>query len=374
MNGPSQSDAHVAKHLGSGWISGVLSAVLGGIGLGAVLCFHFPSLLTVPELRQIYPVPYIRFLLLLILIASLLLGVLSIYLRPTKVLGLSGITLALISILLGGSSVPVEGELSEGPFFGLDLFLLNLLAFSLIFVPLELWFPKRAEQPIFRQSWRTDLVYFFFSAFFVQLIALLTMRPAAMFFQWVASSSLQTWVAELPFILQFLGIVLVADFFQYWVHRAFHSVPILWRFHAVHHSAKVMDWLAGSRLHLADVVLTRGITYIPIYVLGFAEGPLFAYIIFVSVHATFIHSNIRFEYGPFRKLIVTPQFHHWHHTSEESFLDRNFAVHFPWLDRIFGTYYLPSGVWPTSFGLADVPESSDGYFTQLVEPFRSQRK
>src|SRR5688500_18956244 len=118
----SQSETRVVKHFGSGWISGVLAAVKGAIGLGAVLCFHFPSLLTVPELREMYPVPYIRALLLFVLMGSLLLGVLSIYLRPAKLLGLSGITLTLISILLGGSNVPIDGELAEGPFLGLDLF------------------------------------------------------------------------------------------------------------------------------------------------------------------------------------------------------------------------------------------------------------
>ena len=66
----------------------------------------------------------------------------------------------------------------------------------------------------------------------------------------------------------------MADFTQYWVHRTFHAVPALWRFHAVHHSAEQMDWLAGSRLHLVDIAVTRGLTYVPIYVLGFAEGPL----------------------------------------------------------------------------------------------------
>src|SRR5690606_17877607 len=63
-----------------------------------------------------------------------------------------------------------------------------------------------------------------------------------------------------PLALQFLGCVLVADLTQYGIHRAFHRVPWLWRFHAVHHSVETMDWIAGSRLHLVDVIVTRGST------------------------------------------------------------------------------------------------------------------
>ena len=73
-------------------------------------------------------------------------------------------------------------------------------------------------------------------------------------------------------MVQFVLLIAVTDFTQYWVHRAFHAVPLLWRFHAVHHSADHMDWLAGSRLHLVDIAITRGLTYVPIYVLGFADG------------------------------------------------------------------------------------------------------
>ena len=137
------------------------------------------------------------------------------------------------------------------------------------------------------------------------------------------------------------------------MHRAFHRVPVLWRFHRIHHSADVMDWLAGSRLHLVDVAVTRGLTYVPIYLLGFAEPPLFAYVAFVSVQATFIHANVRFRFGPLRWVLATPQFHHWHHGAEPEAVDKNFAVHLPVLDRLFGTCYLPKDQWPASYGLAD---------------------
>jgi hypothetical protein len=104
-------------------------------------------------------------------------------------------------------------------------------------------------------------------------------------------------------------------------------VPWLWRFHAIHHSSTDIDWLAGSRLHLVDVVITRGFTFVPIALLGFASSPVYAYLVFVSFHAVFIHANVRFGFGRIEHLIVTPRFHHWHHSAEDNARDKNFAVH-----------------------------------------------
>ena len=132
-----------------------------------------------------------------------------------------------------------------------------------------------------------------------------------------------------------------------------------------------MDWLAGSRLHLVDVAVTRGLTYVPIYVLGFGEAPLFAYVAFVSIQATFIHANVRFKFGPLAWVVATPQFHHWHHGAEAEAIDKNFAVHLPVLDWLFGTFHLPKGRWPASYGLAHGEPIPEGYMRQFVYPFKS---
>jgi lathosterol oxidase len=358
-----------SRAFGTGWLSGVVSIVLGAVGLAAVFCFHFPSLLTVPELRALYPVPVIRALLHLVLVWSFIAGVISVCLRRRKILGMTGISLTLVAALLGGSRVPIDGELQSGPFLGLDWFVLNLIAYSAVFVPLERIFARRPEQGVLRKGWRTDLVYFFLSALLVQVTTILTMTPAMTLFAGAASADIQRVVSSWPFVVQFIAILFLTDFVQYWVHRAFHRVPILWRFHRIHHSADVMDWLAGSRLHLVDVAVTRGLTYVPIYLLGFAEPPLYAYVAFVSVQATFIHANVRFRFGPLRWVLATPQFHHWHHGAEPEAVDKNFAVHLPLLDRLFGTCYLPGDRWPTSYGLADGATVPPGYVRQLVDPF-----
>ena len=75
-----------------------------------------------------------------------------------------------------------------------------------------------------------------------------------------------------------------------------------------------MDWLAGSRLHLVDIVVTRGLSFVPLYVLGFAAAARsYAYLLFVSFQAVLIHANVGWRFGPLRHLLATPQYHHWHH-------------------------------------------------------------
>jgi sterol desaturase/sphingolipid hydroxylase (fatty acid hydroxylase superfamily) len=366
-------DGEEPRHFGSGWLSGTLSTALGLLGLGAVSCFRYPALLTMPELRALYPIPYVRALLHVVLVAAFGLGVISVCLRRGKTLGAAGIAFTLIAALLGGSRVPVDGEIRSGPFLGVDWFLLNVIVYSALFIPLERLFALRPEQAVFRREWRTDLAYFFVSSLLVQVITLLTLKPAMVLFDWARAPALASAVAAMPGPVQFAAILVLTDLTQYWVHRAFHRVPALWRFHAVHHSAETMDWLAGSRLHLVDVAVTRGLTYVPIYVLGFAEGPLFAYVAFVSIQATFIHANVRFALGPLRHLLATPQFHHWHHAADPAAVDKNFAVHLPVIDRLFGSYYLPGGRFPAAYGILGAAEMPDGYVRQFTRPFRRRR-
>src|SRR5438876_10873774 len=94
----------------------------------------------------------------------------------------------------------------------------------------------------------------------------------------------------------------------------------------------------------------------------------------VCIQPTFIHANLRFEFGPLRWLLATPQFHHWHHTAQRDAVDKNFAVHLPVLDWLFGTFYLPRGRWPDSYGLADGSPLPEGYVRQFVHPFLPERK
>ena len=352
----------------TGFALGVVSVLLGAAGVGAVLCLWYPAILTTPALRDVYDMRLIRWIIKAGLITGFVCGVASLLIKRRKALGLTGVALAMLATLMGGSQVEVSTPVRQSDHLGLDWFLINLLLLATLFVPLEALFARLPEQRVFRKGWTTDLAHFAVSHLLVQATVLLTLVPAAVFFRWAVSPALQAAVAAQPTWLQFVEILAIADLTQYTTHRMFHAVPWLWRFHQVHHSSVCLDWLAASRLHLADIVVTRAVGFVPVYVLGFSTGPTYAYLVFVSFLAIFIHANVRFHFGPLRYLVATPQFHHWHHAAESEAVDKNFAVHLPVIDRIFGTYYLPGDRWPARYGLEGDPVP-EGYTRQLLYPF-----
>jgi lathosterol oxidase len=349
---------------GRGFISGVFAVALSALGLGGVLCLRFPSFLTTPDARALYPLDLVRFLIHLHLVAGFGLGVLSVVLSRRAPLGLSGIGLVVAATLLGGSQAPI-GTLGGTRALGLDWFLLNVLVLSMLFVPLEHLFARLPAQRILRPGWLTDLAHFGVSHLLVQVTVLLTLVPAALLFRWAVHPAVQATVAPQPALLQFVEIVVVADLSEYAVHRLFHAVPFLWRFHAVHHSSEAMDWLASSRIHLVDAVVTRALAFVPLYVLGFSPGPVYAYLVFVSFHAIFVHANVRFGFGIVEQVLGTPKFHHWHHATTP--VDKNFAIHLPVIDRVFGSYWMPPE-FPAAYGIAGNPVPRR-YAAQLVWPF-----
>jgi len=357
---------------GHGFVSGLLSAILGIAGFGAVLCLHFPEYLTHAGLRAFYALDYLRAIIHITLVASFLFGTVSAFLRANKMLALVGLGFTLAAALLGGSTVPVAGGGGGRSWLGLDFFVLNLLLYSAVFIPLERLFALRTDQRVLRRQWGIDLTYFFVNSLLIEVLTILTLQPALILFDWARVESITSTVGSLPIYLALPALLLAADFTQYWVHRLFHAVPLLWPFHAIHHSIEEMDWLAGSRLHLVDVILTRGLTYVPIFVLGFSRETLAAYVFLVAAQATFIHANVRWEFRPLRRLIATPAFHHWHHSAEREAVDRNFAVHTPIWDILFGTYYLPDR-WPSAYGLHHRRDVPARWLTQLVYPFRRPR-
>ncbi|MCW5749573.1 MAG: sterol desaturase family protein [Alphaproteobacteria bacterium] len=350
--------------------AGALSAALGLLGLLSVLCFHFPEWLTTPEVRAAIDLPLLRKLLLGGLIAAIASGVAALFLRAERRAGLIGLTAAAVAFALGGHTVPETQAVPLRTFYiGLDYFILSLFFTALAFVTLERLFPKRADQPVMRAEAGLDLRYFALNHLGVSLILLTVNGIAAMAGDVRLTGGLLPDPAAMPLWLQFLMIVLVADLTQYWQHRIFHRVPFLWRFHAVHHSVRQMDWLAGSRLHFLEVLFQRALVVAPIHLLGFAREAIDIYVIFAGIITVFIHANIGVDFGWLRYVIATPSFHHWHHAASPEAHDRNFAVHLPVLDLLFGTFHLPGRRWPDAYGL-EGKRPAQGLIAQHLQPFR----
>jgi sterol desaturase/sphingolipid hydroxylase (fatty acid hydroxylase superfamily) len=355
-----------ATGFGTGWWSGVLSTFFGFLSFGAVLCLHFPQLLTTPELRPHYPMFVMRVLIQCLIVGAFIFGIISSALRRKKTLAFTGLLLAIAATALGGSSVQINQSLRDGPAIGLDWFLLDMFLMALIYVPLETLWPKYPEQGTFRKEWTLDVVYFMSTHLPIQILSFLVLLPVTQATKYLGVPALQHFIARMPWIVQFFLAVVVADVAEYFIHFALHKVPFLWRFHAVHHSSKALDWIASSRSHFVDDTLVRGFILAPL-MLGFSQSVIFAYLIFVTLHATWSHCN----FGPnpkwLEKYLVMPRYHHWHHTSQNEGINKNFAIHFPWIDRIFGTYYYPDE-WPESYGL-DGEEIAPGFWGQTIGPF-----
>jgi sterol desaturase/sphingolipid hydroxylase (fatty acid hydroxylase superfamily) len=356
---------------GTGWWSGILSAFFGVLSFGAVLCLHFPQILSSPELRPHYPMDIIRLLIQTLTFGAVFCGVISCLLRKKKVLALTGILLAIGAAALGGSSVPINQTLTDGPAIGLDWFLLDLFLMALIYVPIERLWPQYPKQGTFRDEWTLDIVYFLSTHLPLQILSFLVILPATQATKYLAIPSVQIFIAQMPWLVQFFLAVLVADLAEYTIHSALHKVPFLWRFHSIHHSSKALDWIAGSRSHFFDDTLVRGFILVPM-MLGFSQNIIVAYLVFVTLHATWTHCNFAPHTKWIEKFLVLPRYHHWHHSSQKEAIDKNFAIHFPWIDKIFGTHYYPEH-WPETYGL-DSEIIPVGFIRQTYEPFIKKNK
>ncbi|MDP1739866.1 sterol desaturase family protein [Polaromonas sp.] len=362
------TESHGALRRGRGLISGVIALSLGILCFLGVLAFHFPEYLTTPQLRQSYNVDIIRMLMFSALVIAGGMSLVNIIFNRSRWLSGAAFLLVAGAALLGGHKVPVTDFANNTPYIGLDWFILDLLGSSLIFIFIEKLFALRKEQAVFRAEWQTDFHHFIVNHMIVGFMLLATNLLVHRIFGWAAHDGIRGWVQNLPFWAAVLLIVLVADLAQYWTHRAYHQVPMLWRLHAVHHSVKSMDWLAGSRQHIVEVLITRTLVLAPIYVLGFSKEVIDAYIVIVGFQAVFNHANVSVHLGPLRYVIVTPNFHHWHHSQDQDALDRNYAAHFAFLDHLFGTAVKSSKLWPEHYGvLGDyVP---NGFVRQFKFPF-----
>lgn len=352
--------AHASAFLG-------LSAVLG------VLCFHFPQLLTSKEFRAAYTEDFARHLLLAGLVAAFVMGTVAILRGRNKRVALLGVGSATLAVLLGGTNVQFD-PIGQTPYsLGLDWFVISLFFSALVFVPLEKLMGQRAQSTL-RPQWRTDLAYFFMSHVLVQFILILVTASTASVAGLAAWPSLKTAIQSLPVWVQFLLAVFCADLAQALLHRAYHNLPWLWRFHAVHHSSRHMDWLAGSRIHFVEIVLTRSAVLLPLLVLGFSPEAINAYVVLVGLQAVLAHANLGLDFGWLEYVVVTPRYHHWHHAREPEYVDVNYAIHLPLVDMLMGTFKLPPRrEWPREYGVLKLETVPDGILAQHLMPFRPKR-
>ncbi len=238
-----------------------------------------------------------------------------------------------------------------------------------IFAPLESWLPHQAGRKFFRKGWLTDFTHFFLGDLLKKAAVIAVALPVIVLLGFFVNRDLQAMVLSQSWWLQLLEAQLIAEFGGYWGHRLSHQIPFLWRFHAVHHSSEQLDWLAAARVHPVDQAATRMFALIPLYLMGFSKETFGVLLVLETFHAIFIHANVRLRFGWLEKFISTPAFHHWHHTNDgPDVVNKNYGGLLPWIDRIFGTHYLPKDRMPEKYGINE--PMPGGYVGQIAQPFR----
>ncbi len=251
-----------------------------------------------------------------------------------------------------------------------------LLLLMVAFVPLERLFAVH-PQKVFRKSFPVDLGYYFLNNLLAKTLLVVPMAFLAWSLHYVVPHGLHSWVAGLSLWTRAAAALVVGEFGFYWGHRWTHEVPLLWRFHSIHHSAEEIDWLVNSRAHPFDMVFVRLCGFVPMYAFGLARPlagqtldvvPLLVMLV-GTLWGFFIHANVRWQFGWLGLLISTPAFHHWHHTNDEH-VNKNYASMLPVMDKLFGTWYMPKKQWPPKYGI-DAP-MAPGLVAQLLQPLSPQ--
>jgi len=184
--------------------------------------------------------------------------------------------------------------------------------------PLELLWPRRAPR-FTPRTWLADLGWLVLGAFTLTWLVGPLLRAVP-----VTPSP-----TPLKLVLAFIG----AEVMAYASHRAMHEVPWLWRFHAVHHGPRELDWLKAWRQHPIDVAIHALCVGLPGVLLGAPLSGLAGFLLVRRLWTALLHANTRMTLGPLENVIVSPDFHHLHHARGGV----NYAGLFPWLDRLFGT-------------------------------------
>jgi len=183
-------------------------------------------------------------------------------------------------------------------------------------------------------------------------------------------------VALPPVLAGALAFLLMDLSFYYW-HLLNHRVPVLWRFHNVHHMDPDLDVTTALRFHVGELALSAGFRVVQIVLIGVSPWIVVVYEMLFQANTLFHHSNVRLPIRlerPLAKLLVTPRMHGIHHSQVEREANSNYGVVFPWWDRLHRTLGLNV---PQSAVRIGVPAYSDPkdnrLWSALAQPFRKQR-
>lgn len=244
---------------------------------------------------------------------------------------------------------------------------LFIIISSLVIIALETLYPYKKEQKFFREGFFEDFVlYTFVQSFICGIIISYIIQ----FIDGTTNLSRLHLISGWPVWVQVLFFLVTHDFYIYWFHRYQHRSKIFWRTHEAHHSNTNIDWLAGSRSHILEILINQTVEFLPIVLLGAAPEVAVIKGAIDAVWGMYIHSNIDVNTGKLQYVINGPEMHRWHHADkDEDAYNKNFGTKFALWDWIFGTAYFPQDKKPENYGLSylNFPRS---YLRQLLYAFR----
>ncbi|MCP5243473.1 MAG: sterol desaturase family protein [Burkholderiales bacterium] len=231
----------------------------------------------------------------------------------------------------------------------------------------------------FRYEWYPDCTDIGHDLTFMLLVQVLLPRLLSFFVAVTLLAALNQneltvnlgWPHEWSVVAQVVLMLLVADFFRYWLHRAAHEwAQPLWRLHAVHHSPKKLYWLNVGRFHPLEKSIQFLFDAFPFILLGVSAEVLALYFIFYSVNGFFQHCNVKLQLGPLNYIISGPELHRWHHSRIIAESNTNYGNNLIIWDTLFGTRYLPESHEVQELGLLNrnYPIS---FIAQMKTPFVS---
>lgn len=255
-----------------------------------------------------------------------------------------------------------------------------LLALSLLVWLLELVFPWRKEQAIFRKDFWLDGFYMFFNFFLFSLIGFNAISNVGVdFFNQfldlfgvnnVVAFQIQQW----PIWSQYLLMFILADFIQWNIHRMLHKNKYLWEFHKVHHSVQEMGFAAHFRFHWMETIIYKTIQYIPLAMIGFGIRDFFIIHIVAVAIGHLNHANIKLTYGPLKYIFNNPVMHLWHHARHlpGNRYGVNFGLSLSVWDYLFKTAYIPNEKGNQPLGFEEVEKFPSSFLKQEVYPFHKK--
>ena len=255
----------------------------------------------------------------------------------------------------------------------------DLVLISLLIWGLEILFPWRKHQSIFRKDFWLDGFYMFFNFFIFAIVINGVYKMLEVGFKefGVSASSLalidmSAWSTG----LQLLVFFVLLDFVQWLTHIALHKFPLLWRFHKVHHSVKEMGFAAHLRYHWMENIFYKPLKTFGVMLLGGFE-PEQAYIVHFAAIAIghFNHANIKITWGPFKYIFNNPVMHLYHHsyTLPKGSYGVNFGISLSLWDYLFKTNYIPEDSGTIKLGYPGDESMPRGFFKQLVYGFHKKR-